>query len=439
MLRFFLMIAAVLLTVYCRQGAFAAADLIITGRVSDAAGKPLADATVMVYHAGPTTGYSLFCPSCYPDCGKRAITDNDGMFSVHHLSPGLRFKLLVARSGYEPKFVEKVIPASDVPVAATLDPRPAVSDPNRIFRGRIVDSHGSAQRDAVVQPVGVLWDAKTGISGYGAIPGLDPIAIANREGVFELDFFVVNENQMPAVSGPPVKILVSVEARGMAEAFVAIPAGLAPYAITVPDGAVVRGRLVQDGKPIAGAEIGVIGYPRGGYGANLKVFGSPYDEIRIGTRPDGRFEMTNVPVPGNWYVYAKMASVATRGATGNVACSTKHNDEVVDVGDLELKAAYHLRGRVVLSDGKPIANGTTVTISSEEAFDSQTTTLPDDGRFEFVGLAAGSYSVLPSVEGYSLSPLPVSIEHDVDNLTVTLFPSGEPSSKAAMTVTPGRH
>jgi len=207
----------------------------------------------------------------------------------------------------------------------------------------------------------------------------------------------------------------------------------------VTDGAIVRGRLLQDRKPIGGAEVGLFGYPQGGFGANLKVIGSPYGEIRIGTRPDGSFEMTNIPVPGNWRVYAKMASVATRGATGNVACATKHNEEVVDVGDLKLKAAYHLRGRVVLSDGKAIAGGMTVTISSETAFDSQAATLPPDGRFEFVGLAAGGYSILASVKGYSLPQTDVSIERDVDNFPVTLFPNGKPSSKAAMPVTLGRH
>jgi uncharacterized GH25 family protein len=116
-----------------------AADLMITGRISDSEGKPIANATVMVYHAGPTTGYSLFCPSCYADCGKRAITDGNGMFAIRHLSAGLWFELLVARSGYEPSFVEKVVPESDAPVTATLDGRPGISDPNRTFRGRIVD------------------------------------------------------------------------------------------------------------------------------------------------------------------------------------------------------------------------------------------------------------------------------------------------------------
>jgi hypothetical protein len=73
------------------------------------------------------------------------------------------------------------------------------------------------------------------------------------------------------------------------------------------------------------------------------------------------------------------------------------------------KPAYHLRGRIVLSDGKPIANGMTVTISSEKAFDSQTATLPPSGRFEFVGLAEGR--VFASVKGYAPPPVaPVSIK-----------------------------
>jgi uncharacterized GH25 family protein len=428
---FVLRVAAVLLTVHCKP-ASAAADLMITGKVADGTGKPLADATVMVYHAGPTAGYSIFCPSCYPDCGKRAITDSNGAFILHHLSPGLWFELLIASSGYEPRFVKKVVPTPDVPVTATLDARPRVTDPNRTFRGRIVDSKGAAQPYAVVQPVGAFWEGKTRASVIGRIPSVDPMAVADQEGGFELDF-LAKENPRPLLSGPPAIIAVSVEARGMAEAFVAIPAGLEQHTIALTDGAIVRGRLVQDGKSIGGAEVGVYGYPLGGYGG----FGSGYGEMRIGTRPDGTFEMSNVPVPGNWYVYAKMASVAARGATGNVACATKHNDEIVDVGDLELKAAYHLRGHVVLSDGKPIANGMTITIRSEEAFDSQTATLPPDGRFEFAGLAAGSYSILASVKGYSRSSSPLSIEHNIDNFMIALSPGDNPSAKPAGAGKPG--
>jgi len=448
--------ALLLLNASFHQATGAGGDLTITGKVSDAAGKPIADAIVMVYHAGPTSGYSLFCPSCYADCGKRAITDANGAFTFHRLSPGLWFELFVAKSGYEPKFVEKVVPAPDAPVTSTLDARSKGSDPKQAFRGRIVDSSGLAQRDAVVQLVGALWDGKN-TTVIGAIPGVDPIAVTDHDGVFEIDSFSAKQVLMPSASGPPVKILVSVEARGIAGAFSVIPAGLERHVITVSEGAVVRGRLVQDGKPVGGAELGLIGNPRGGWGANFEVVGSPYGEIRIGTRPDGTFEITGVPIPGNWYVYAKMESVATRGATGNVACATKQNGKVVDLGDLEVKPAYHLRGQVVLSDGKPIADGMRVTISSEKAFDSQTATLPGSGSFEFVGLAADNYSIFASVKGYSPPPMapvsvkdkegrvrtytppppPLPIEHNVDNFVIKLNPDVSSPAKTAAASKPG--
>lgn len=235
----------------------------------------------------------------------------------------------------------------------------------------------------------------------------------------------------------------------MAQTLSVIPAGLERHAITVTHGAVVRGRLVQDGQPVGGAEVGLFGNAQVNWGTNFEISGNPSAEIRIGTQPDGKFEITGVPVPENWYVYAKMQSVATRGATGSVACATKRDDEVVYVGDLQLQPAYHLRGRVVLSDDQPIANGMKVTIKSEKGFDFQTATLSPTGRFEFVGLASGNYSIWASVKGYSPPPMapvsvkdkegrvftytppppPVPIEHDVDNFVINLHPDASASAK----------
>jgi hypothetical protein len=45
----------------------------ITGQVTDAAGKPVEHATVLVYEAGVKKGYSIFCPTCYTDCGATGI------------------------------------------------------------------------------------------------------------------------------------------------------------------------------------------------------------------------------------------------------------------------------------------------------------------------------------------------------------------------------
>ena len=434
--------------------AFADDRLTLIGRVSDSAGKPVEHATVMVYHAGVKKGYSTYCPSCYVDCGKRTITDNQGMFTFKGLSPDLWFQLLVAGEGYERAFVNKVDPSSGAPITATLVHRKSVNDSERVFRGRVVDSHGSAVRDAVVQLVGALFDTKTGASRYGSLPGLDPIAISNKGGTFEIAYSQSAEKIQglpPAVARVPVRILVSIEARRMAPSFAVISAGPERHTLTITEGATVRGRLVQDGKPVSDAEVGLIARNRGGFGKNLELVGQPYDELRIGTQQDGTFAVTNVPASVDWYIYGKMESLATRGATGAVECATKKDQGIVDVGDLQIKPAHRLRGRVVLSDGKPIPDGMRVTITSERAWDDQTAMLPPDGRFEFLGLAVANYSVFASVKGYTVAKTPISVErkradgsvetttyapgvappfsvdHDIEEFLITLHPENEAS------------
>src|ERR1700760_3006914 len=101
----------------------AAADRsAVTGRVVDASGKAVEHATVMVYAAGVKVGYSTHCPTCYVDCGKRALTDASGKFSMNGLASDLWFRLLVAREGSMPVFVMKVDPAAGQVADTTLPP-----------------------------------------------------------------------------------------------------------------------------------------------------------------------------------------------------------------------------------------------------------------------------------------------------------------------------
>lgn len=84
--------------------------------------------------------------------------------------------------------------------------------------------------------------------------------------------------------------------------------------ISVSDGAVIRGRLLDHEKPMAGAEIGLFPRNPGAGGVDIEIIGDPYEEIRIGTQEDGSFVIPNVPAPVNWYVYGKMESIAAIGA-----------------------------------------------------------------------------------------------------------------------------
>ena len=112
----------------------------VTGSVADEAGKPVEHARVMVYKAGVKKGYSIYCPTCYADCGKHTVTDAEGRFTIGGLSPDLLLTLLVVREGYAAAYVEKVDPAKGPAEKAILKPRPPVQDTSQVVRGRVVDA-----------------------------------------------------------------------------------------------------------------------------------------------------------------------------------------------------------------------------------------------------------------------------------------------------------
>src|SRR5215204_842356 len=177
----------------------------LTGTISNSDKKPLPGATVMIFYAGVKRGYSTYCPSCYADCGKRTTTDAAGSFAINDLGPDLWFTLLVFREGYAPTFIKKIDPFAG-PVLASVAPRAPVADMSHLLRGRITTVKGSPVADALISPDEVWWNTPDGpTGGGGAIDGLDPIAISNEKGEFEI-----------AIDKPGIKMTITVEARGMA-------------------------------------------------------------------------------------------------------------------------------------------------------------------------------------------------------------------------------
>src|SRR5262249_21914388 len=163
--------------------------------------------------------------------------------------------------------VRKVDPSSG-PAAPILAPRAQVRDPDRAVRGRVVDSHGLPMRSAVIQPL-VLQTTEG--SALAPQPGLEPVAVTNQNGEFDL-----------AHSNPASRMLLRVEARGMAPKLALLPTGENRTTITVSEGSLIRGRLTKLGKPVAGAEIGLVPRKLGGVGPNFTITGDFYDEVRIG-------------------------------------------------------------------------------------------------------------------------------------------------------------
>jgi uncharacterized GH25 family protein len=389
----------------------------LTGTILDSNGSPVSGVTLMVYHAGVKVGYSTFCPSCYIDCGKRTITDAKGNFEIKDLAPDLWFTLLAARDGYVPEITKPIDPAKVLSVSVKLAAKPPTTDFSGTVRGRVVQADGSPIPNAIINPQGV-------ISGEGANlgtpPEIQPISITNQKGEFEITY-----------PKPTPKMLLGVEARGFAPKFVVMETGPDPHSVTLTDGAAIAGRLVQNGKPVPNAQIGLIPKNHGGYGAvggNFVLFGDPYSVVRIGTDVNGRFAIPNVPPDVDWYVYATMDSISALGAAEPIEVHVSKDDQYLQTPDLVIKPGFHFRGTVVVSDNKPIPDGMRVILSSGTVWDSQIVPLATDGHFEFTSIPAGKYTISASVKGYhektpQYGPTPFSVDQNIDNFTTTIYPN----------------
>jgi hypothetical protein len=344
----------------------------LTGAVFDSNGSPLEGVTVLVHHAGVKVGYSTFCPSCYIDFGKRAITDAKDSFKFKDLAPNLWFTLLAARDGYVPEITKPIDPVKTPTVSLKLAARPRITDFSGTVRGRVLEGDGLPIPYAIINPTGVITE---GLTSIGTIPGLEPISITNGQGEFEVRY-----------SKPTPKMLLEVQARAFAPKFVVLKTGPSRRTITLHDGAVIAGRLVQNGKAVPNAQIGLIAKDRGGFGADLRIMGNPYEVVRIGTDVNGRYAIPNVPAAVDWYIYATMDSVSSQGATVPSEVHVSKDGEYIQAPDLVLKPGFQVRGTVLASNNKPIADGMRVILSSETVWDSQAIPLASDGHFEFTNV-----------------------------------------------------
>ena len=391
---------------------------VLTGTVVDSDGSPIEHARVVVYRAG--TGVTTLCPTCYSDCGREALTNGSGEFTIDGLSAGLAFDLLIVHQGHVPRIVDRVDPSNWLESKVVLALRQPVGDPRQQVHGRVVDARGSDVADALIRSVGVLVPGpRHPIPVYGPKNDLEPLAVTNAYGEFEITY-----------ARPILKMLLSVESRGQPSRVIALAGGPERHTISLDGSATVRGRLADGDKPVSAA---IDVFSRGPFiwgGPDLRASGNTYSPMSIWVREDGTFSIPNVPAPGEWYVFATMQSLGGRGTVDAVPFVTRHDGEVVDVGEMQLRhSGYRLRGRITLRDGTEVPTGSIGIIRAEPPADGQWAPLSPGGRFEFAGLPAGRYSLMPAVKGYALPEgafsTEISIGGDVDDYVLTLVPRSD--------------
>src|SRR5258708_31587415 len=217
------------------------------------------------------------------------------MSPIGGVSASLFFTRLVGVEGSGADMGKRGNPANRPTDTAVLKPRPAIEDVSQVVRGRVLDGHGEPVPDAVVEQQRVTFNGERGLgTRFGPMDWIDLMAVTNEKGEFEI-----------AYSKPAVRMILQVRPRAMAPKLFTEPTGADRKTMVVTDGATIRGRLIQDGKPVANAE--------GGLSTHAHGAGTVYPEVRIGTQEDGKFAITNVPAGRIWYVDPKKESLASRG------------------------------------------------------------------------------------------------------------------------------
>jgi hypothetical protein len=205
----------------------------LLGSVWDEESNAITNATVIIYSARPRKGTGTVCPSCYPDCEKKATTDAEGKFKIEQVDPALIFKILVMAKGYESAFVEKVDAVKGpMEVGLHKPDRNETTTTNQI-QGRIFDPSGKPVLGAIVKPD----------NRYGRFRGGDRLSITDENGGFVL-----------RVMESPDPLSFIIEARGLAKTRKnGWVADKSPF-IKLKRGASITGRVLRDGKPVKGEE-----------------------------------------------------------------------------------------------------------------------------------------------------------------------------------------
>lgn len=290
--------------------------IAVSGRVTDAQGKPLSGATITAAEV-ENTGMRMMIRTFIaggPSNDEEAVRSaSDGTFTMR-VKEGT-YDFTIRREGYAPKIVRghAVTAASHEAVEAALDP--AVEITGRITRG------GNPVENARIFALGSTGEGN-GVSGPDGS-------------------FVVS-----GLSAGPTRLMIRKEDDFVQDTRM-ITAPARDVAIELPNGGRVTGRVVEKGtnKPITTFQAG-ISISRSGGG--MVMMAPP--QLRDFTTDDGSFVLENVPAGG-------MVLVANSPgySAGRMNVQVEEGKTLSDVV-IELDTGVKLTGRVTGNNGAPLSD-----------------------------------------------------------------------------------
>ncbi len=344
-------------------------ELIVWGRMFDVKGEPAAGVALRIELINPVVGGTVSTAVGRPDFHELhrrdfpawpgpAISDDQGRFTVRGLSRGLLCRLLIE----DPRFA---IPLSTLQTAEEVDARLPIA---RLGTIKVDPGPNPGPIAIALQPANAIVGRVT----YGDTGGPVPHALiasgasyseADAEGRFRV------HSAGPAAAG---RFGVRAQAPDGAPYLMTLKQGEWPKGaieqsvdIALPRGAVVRGRVTEEGtgRPVAGAVVRVTSPPsRGGPPLGFSVPGV--------TGPDGTYRVAAPAGPGYLVVqgpdddyvlrefggegamYAAVAGRRRLYAHAYRAVELKPGGPDHEV-DLTLRRGVALHGRAVGPDGQP--------------------------------------------------------------------------------------
>jgi hypothetical protein len=359
--------------------------LAATITVLSDSGKPVPNAHVYVYTARPKIGFASICPSCYKDCGKHGAVNANGQYQLPALDPSLFFNLLAVADGFEPAFANDVDPqARGVKIA--LKPRPA----NVLaVRGTVVDPHGKPVVGALVSPNALHLSKDSTM--FGNLPGVDPLAVTDEKGTFQLVVERADRNVDLKISG-----------RGLAPKIEENIAPDVPVRIHLTNGAAIAGRVMSNGKPLPNVPIGFAQRSH-----NSRYF---LGAEEIATDRDGRFLITGLGPNEEYVVYGKMAGLSP-AAIAAKPIKVGGDDSRNDAGTLVAEKGHRIRGCATPPSGVKLPPHTKILLSRNEAWDSKEVEIAEDGSFAFDGVPGETVTLY--LRGSSME---VTVDRDLEQL-----------------------
>jgi hypothetical protein len=309
------------------------------------------------------------------------MADAQGQFKIDSVSSNLLFDVVVAARGFEPTNLTKVDPLRS-PLTVRLKPRPQDQlTAKRTVFGRLVDTNKRPLAGARLEILG--FKVGNGGGTWGRMPdGTDAAAVSDAAGEFEI--YIAKDCDAVALR---------IDAPGVARTTLSsVPLGGSRHDFVLPAGAALVGRVVRNGKPVQGINIGVAGADR--------AAGSFTGDFVVGTDTNGFFVFPNLPASREYQFYGVMDSLRGMGALPARNVRVGGDGSRTDLGVINLEPGWRVAGEVSAANAKTLPVGSRLLLFREGAWDFSVIDLPADGRFDLPNVPGEQLNLEVGMSGY---------------------------------------